>query len=94
MSEDNSKDVEEKVEEPKATAENTAVETKEDEVAEAATSSEKAPEKKEETAADLLGANIEQVKVRKAKGSKTNLYSQKHSLNQLPNLAQTQLQMF
>ena len=70
MSEDNSKDVEEKVEEPKATAENTAVETKEDEVAEAATSSEKAPEKKEETAADLLGANIEQVKVRKAKGSK------------------------
>jgi len=46
MSEDNSKDVEEKVEEPKATAENTAVETKEDEVAEAATSSEKAPEKK------------------------------------------------
>jgi small subunit ribosomal protein S11 len=70
MSEDNSKDVEEKVVEPKATAENTAVETKEDEVAEAATSSEKAPEKKEETAADLLGANIEQVKVRKAKGSK------------------------
>ena len=31
---------------------------------------EKTPEKKEETAADLLGANIEQVKVRKAKGSK------------------------
>jgi small subunit ribosomal protein S11 len=31
---------------------------------------EKAPEKKEETAEDLLGANIEQVKVRKAKGSK------------------------
>jgi len=28
------------------------------------------PVKKEETAADLLGANIEQVKVRKAKGSK------------------------
>jgi len=28
------------------------------------------PIKKEETAADLLGANIEQVKVRKAKGSK------------------------
>jgi len=70
MSEDNSKDVEEKVEEPKATAESTAVDTKEDEVAEAATSTEKAPEKKEETAADLLGANIEQVKVRKAKGSK------------------------
>ena len=31
---------------------------------------EKTPEKKEETAADLLSANIEQVKVRKAKGSK------------------------
>lgn len=31
---------------------------------------EKAPEKKEETAADLLSANIEQVKIRKAKGSK------------------------
>jgi len=28
------------------------------------------PEKKEESAADLLGANIEQVKIRKAKGSK------------------------
>jgi len=46
MSEDNSKDVEEKVEEPKASAESTAVETKEDEVAETATSAEKAPEKK------------------------------------------------
>jgi len=33
-------------------------------------SDEKVSEKKEETAADLLGANIEQVKVRKAKGSK------------------------
>lgn len=31
---------------------------------------EEKPAKKEETAADLLGANIEQVKVRKAKGSK------------------------
>ena len=31
---------------------------------------EKQPVKREETAADLLGANIEQVKVRKAKGSK------------------------
>jgi small subunit ribosomal protein S11 len=30
----------------------------------------KKPEKKEERAADLLGANIEQVKIRKAKGSK------------------------
>ena len=35
----------------------------------ASDSPEKA-EKKEETAADLLGANIEQVKIRKAKGSK------------------------
>lgn len=34
------------------------------------TSGEVKPVKKEETAADLLGANIEQVKVRKAKGSK------------------------
>jgi small subunit ribosomal protein S11 len=33
-------------------------------------SDEKVSEKKEETAAELLGANIEQVKVRKAKGSK------------------------
>ena len=32
--------------------------------------SEAKVEKKEETAEDLLGANIEQVKVRKAKGSK------------------------
>ncbi len=31
---------------------------------------EQKPEKKEESAADLLGANIEQVKIRKAKGSK------------------------
>ncbi|MEC8243794.1 MAG: 30S ribosomal protein S11 [Verrucomicrobiota bacterium] len=70
MSKDISKDMEEKVKEPKASAKSTAVETKEDEVAETAPSAEKAPEKKEETAADLLGANIEQVKVRKAKGSK------------------------
>ena len=34
------------------------------------TTNEEKPVKKEETAADLLGANIEQVKVRKAKGSK------------------------
>ena len=39
-------------------------------VASSDNSDEKATEKKEETAADLLGANIEQVKVRKAKGSK------------------------
>jgi small subunit ribosomal protein S11 len=39
-------------------------------VASSDNSDEKVPEKKEETAADLLGANIEQVKVRKAKGSK------------------------
>ena len=70
MSEDNSKDMEKKVEESKASAETATVETKEDDIAETATSAEKVPEKKEETAADLLGANIEQVKVRKAKGSK------------------------
>ena len=39
-------------------------------VASSDNSDDKATEKKEETAADLLGANIEQVKVRKAKGSK------------------------
>ena len=39
-------------------------------VASSDNSDEKVSEKKEETAADLLGANIEQVKVRKAKGSK------------------------
>jgi len=35
-----------------------------------AVDSQEKPVRKEETAADLLGANIEQVKVRKAKGSK------------------------
>ena len=71
MSEDNSKDVEEKAKEPKASAESTAVEIKEDETPETSSASaDKTPEKKEESAADLLGANIEQVKVRKAKGSK------------------------
>ena len=38
MSEDNSKDEEDKVEEPKASAESTAVETKEDEIPETAAS--------------------------------------------------------
>ena len=70
MSEENTKEEEEKVEDPKATKESAAVETKEEEVATSDSSAEKVPEKKEETAADLLGANIEQVKVRKAKGSK------------------------
>ena len=52
-----------------ATKEESAVtEPKNDSSAEQTT--EKTSEKKEETAADLLGANIEQVKVRKAKGSK------------------------
>ena len=41
-----------------------------DNVTDAPSTDEKTSEKKEETAADLLGANIEQVKVRKAKGSK------------------------
>ena len=70
MSEENTKEEEEKVEDPKAAKESAAVETKEEEVATSDSSAEKVPEKKEETAADLLGANIEQVKVRKAKGSK------------------------
>ena len=71
MSEDNSKKEEEK-EEPVETPENTVVETKEEDSADLESSAEKTqtPEKKEETAAYLLGANIEQVKVRKAKGSK------------------------
>ena len=43
---------------------------KPDNVTDAPSTDEKTSEKKEETAADLLGANIEQVKVRKAKGSK------------------------
>jgi small subunit ribosomal protein S11 len=38
--------------------------------AEGKTAPDENSEKKEETAADLLGANIEQVKIRKAKGSK------------------------
>lgn len=70
MSEENTKEEEEKAEDPKVTSESAAVETKEEEVATSDSSAEKVPEKKEETAADLLGANIEQVKVRKAKGSK------------------------
>ena len=60
MSEDQENLVEE---EPKASA-------PEDNVASVETTKEEKPVKKEETAADLLGANIEQVKVRKAKGSK------------------------
>ena len=54
--------------------EDTPVEEKPQEKVEEVASVEEKPqekaEKKEETAADLLGANIEQVKVRKAKGSK------------------------
>ena len=71
MSEDNSK-IEEEIEKPVDTSDNTAVETKEDVSAESESAADKTQtsEKKEETAADLLGANIEQVKVRKAKGSK------------------------
>ena len=49
MSEDNSKDEEKKVEETKASAESTAVESKEDETPQTAPSAEKTPEKKEET---------------------------------------------
>jgi len=70
MSEDNSKEEEEKVKESEVSSETTAVETKDHEDTDTESVVEKTPEKKEETAADLLGANIEQVKVRKAKGSK------------------------
>ena len=57
----------EKAEKKEETAEKTEPEAKGDSKPENENSS---TEKKEETAADLLGANIEQVKVRKAKGSK------------------------
>ena len=70
MSEDNSKEEEEKVKESEVFSETTAVENKDHEDTDTESVVEKTPEKKEETAADLLGANIEQVKVRKAKGSK------------------------
>ena len=70
MSEDNSKEEEEKVKESEVSSETTAVENKDHEDTDTESVVEKTPEKKEETAADLLGANIEQVKVRKAKGSK------------------------
>jgi small subunit ribosomal protein S11 len=70
MSEENSKE-EEKVEQTEPTPEKVAVETKETDSSETKNASvDKPAEKKEETAADLLGANIEQVKIRKAKGSK------------------------
>ena len=71
MSEDQENLVEE---DPKASAseENaTSVDTtKEEKLVKPDNKEEEKPVKKEETAADLLGANIEQVKVRKAKGSK------------------------
>lgn len=70
MSEDNTKEEEQKLEETSTSEDHKAVETKQKEVADFTSPAEKTPEKKEETAADLLGANIEQVKVRKAKGSK------------------------
>jgi len=71
MSEENSNEEVEKIEEPQATADKTVVDTKDsDTVDESKSSEDKTSVKKEETAADLLGANIEQVKIRKAKGSK------------------------
>ena len=70
MSEENSKEEEEKVEEPQASTESTAVETKEEDTKASEVSKDKTPEKKEETAEDLLGANTVQVKERKAKGSR------------------------
>jgi small subunit ribosomal protein S11 len=60
---------ENKEEETKATTD-VAADSAVDVVEENQSASEEKPVKKEETAADLLGANIEQVKVRKAKGSK------------------------
>ena len=71
MSEENSKEEVENIEEPQAVADKTVVETKNpDTVEDSKSLEEKTSAKKEETAADLLGANIEQVKIRKAKGSK------------------------
>ena len=67
MSEENSKEDEGNVEVPDTPAE---IDAENNEVATPESNTEKTSEKKEETAADLLGANIEQVKVRKAKGSK------------------------
>lgn len=57
---------------PKLDKEVDSEEKKQPEVDKEIASEQKAqiPEKKEESAADLLGANIEQVKIRKAKGSK------------------------
>lgn len=57
---------------PKVDKEVDSEEKKQPEVDKEIASEQKAqiPEKKEESAADLLGANIEQVKIRKAKGSK------------------------
>jgi small subunit ribosomal protein S11 len=71
MSEDQDNQVEE-VKEPNSSDENAAPAEpkKEKNVATPEAKEEEKPVKKEETAADLLGANIEQVKVRKAKGSK------------------------
>ena len=60
---------ENKEEETKASTD-VAADSAVDMVEENQSASEEKPVKKEETAADLLGANIEQVKVRKAKGSK------------------------
>lgn len=71
MSEDQDNQVEE-VKEPNSSDENAAPAEpkKKKNVATPEAKEEEKPVKKEETAADLLGANIEQVKVRKAKGSK------------------------
>ena len=71
MSEDQDNQVEE-VKKPNSSDEKTApAEPKvEKNVATSEAKEEEKSVKKEETAADLLGANIEQVKVRKAKGSK------------------------
>ena len=71
MSEDQDNLVEEETKVSSPVEKATAADTKkEQKVANPDTKEDEKPVKKEETAADLLGANIEQVKVRKAKGSK------------------------
>ena len=71
MSEENSKEEEEKVEEPQGFYRKYSGRNQGRGIQKPLRSVRtKTPEKKEETAEDLLGANIEQVKVRKAKGSK------------------------
>ena len=72
MSENNDKIIEEEAKDVSSGEPVSSVATKKEEEKHAVEPSkdDAKVDKKEETAADLLGANIEQVKVRKAKGSK------------------------